>query len=220
MSLVSLFFTKIRRPPRYTLTDTLVPHTSLFRSSGACAGRARGRAPWQWWVLLSSPRSCLSFLPRLGPRRHAAQRRRQLAVEPGLHRRQGRVLQVALQQAPDARDVRQVAMLAVAPREPREDADDLGAALRAERGIGSGEGPAVDQRPHGVLVARQHLRHHRRRDVAARVLQQRDQIIADRTDDGVLERSEEHTSELQSLMRIWYAVFFLKTKRNTKPTVN
>src|SRR3546814_1498677 len=29
-------------------------------------------------------------------------------------------------------------------------------------------------------------------------------------------RSEEHTSELQSLMRIWYAVFCLKKKKNTK----
>src|SRR3546814_8329112 len=32
----------------------------------------------------------------------------------------------------------------------------------------------------------------------------------------VAERSEEHTSELQSLMRISYAVFCLKTKNNTK----
>src|SRR3546814_5170388 len=31
----------------------------------------------------------------------------------------------------------------------------------------------------------------------------------------VAERSEEHTSELQSLMRISYAVFCLKKKRNT-----
>src|SRR3546814_6922986 len=31
-------------------------------------------------------------------------------------------------------------------------------------------------------------------------------------------RSEEHTSELQSLMRISYAVFFLKKKNNTKTT--
>src|SRR3546814_5777601 len=30
-------------------------------------------------------------------------------------------------------------------------------------------------------------------------------------------RSEEHTSELQSLMRISYAVFCLKKKRNTQP---
>src|SRR3546814_3047029 len=33
----------------------------------------------------------------------------------------------------------------------------------------------------------------------------------------ILARSEEHTSELQSLMRISYAVFFLQKKNNTKP---
>src|SRR3546814_5432570 len=32
----------------------------------------------------------------------------------------------------------------------------------------------------------------------------------------LLSRSEEHTSELQSLMRISYAVFCLKNKNNTK----
>src|SRR3546814_2957289 len=32
---------------------------------------------------------------------------------------------------------------------------------------------------------------------------------------GTLSRSEEHTSELQSLMRISYAVFCLKKKKNT-----
>src|SRR3546814_1872562 len=35
-------------------------------------------------------------------------------------------------------------------------------------------------------------------------------------DDGELYRSEEHTSELPSLMRISYAVFCLKKKKNTK----
>src|SRR3546814_5497763 len=34
--------------------------------------------------------------------------------------------------------------------------------------------------------------------------------------EGVLARSEEHTSELQSLMRISYAVFGLKTQRKTQ----
>src|SRR3546814_1017268 len=34
---------------------------------------------------------------------------------------------------------------------------------------------------------------------------------------GLDERSEEHTSELQSLMRISYAVFCLKKKNKTKP---
>src|SRR3546814_3443545 len=33
---------------------------------------------------------------------------------------------------------------------------------------------------------------------------------------SIYERSEEHTSELQSLMRISYAVFCLKKKNNTK----
>src|SRR3546814_2529891 len=33
----------------------------------------------------------------------------------------------------------------------------------------------------------------------------------------VYERSEEHTSELQSLMRISYAVFCLKKKKKTRP---
>src|SRR3546814_2099117 len=33
-------------------------------------------------------------------------------------------------------------------------------------------------------------------------------------------RSEEHTSELQSLMRISYAVFCLKKKHNTRYTIN
>src|SRR3546814_7273892 len=35
-----------------------------------------------------------------------------------------------------------------------------------------------------------------------------------------LERSEEHTSELQSLMRISYAVFCLKKKKHKKPKHN
>src|SRR3546814_4055581 len=39
----------------------------------------------------------------------------------------------------------------------------------------------------------------------------RDQFLIDRSDRGF--RSEEHTSELQSLMRISYAVFCLKNKK-------
>src|SRR3546814_7858943 len=36
----------------------------------------------------------------------------------------------------------------------------------------------------------------------------------DHTIDAIIDRSEEHTSELQSLMRISYAVFCLKKKNN------
>src|SRR3546814_8804006 len=49
---------------------------------------------------------------------------------------------------------------------------------------------------------------------------QRIQALIDRLDrvttDQVIERSEEHTSELQSLMRISYAVFCLKKKKINK----
>src|SRR3546814_3089389 len=41
-----------------------------------------------------------------------------------------------------------------------------------------------------------------------------------KNDDLSIDRSEEHTSELQSLMRISYAVFCLKKKKNTKYTHN
>src|SRR3546814_5461942 len=59
--------------------------------------------------------------------------------------------------------------------------------------------PGAARRRHRLVEAGRHLepRHHRRRLGAG--------------------RSEEHTSELQSLMRISYAVFCLKKKKNTKP---
>src|SRR3546814_9818649 len=42
------------------------------------------------------------------------------------------------------------------------------------------------------------------------------QRLGDRREELVEQRSEEHTSELQSLMRISYAVFCLKKKNQTK----
>src|SRR3546814_2533754 len=43
-------------------------------------------------------------------------------------------------------------------------------------------------------------------------------LHADKAETGNLVRSEEHTSELQSLMRISYAVFCLKKKKTTRNT--
>src|SRR3546814_5475576 len=62
----------IRRPPRSTRTDTLVPYTTLFRSDAAAAHR-RARLP---------------ALPerRRGPRAGAPHRAQPLAAAPG-HRR-------------------------------------------------------------------------------------------------------------------------------------
>src|SRR3546814_5881086 len=42
----------------------------------------------------------------------------------------------------------------------------------------------------------------------------------DQADPAEPDRSEEHTSELQSLMRISYAVFCLKTKNKNNTTIN
>src|SRR3546814_4778226 len=56
-----------------------------------------------------------------------------------------------------------------------------------------------------------------RRDVGQLLGRQVVQVLVHRVAwmDLVLDRSEEHTSELQSLMRISYAVFCLKKKKHT-----
>src|SRR3546814_4391992 len=84
---------------------------------------------------------------------------------------------------------------------------------------------AADERP--VLLGRHFHLHEQQRigaEPGARHLRRsRVEIGAARHGDGVLarcgdpDRSEEHTSELQSLMRISYAVFCLK-KKKTAPT--
>src|SRR3546814_6594218 len=69
----------------------------------------------------------------------------------------------------------------------------------------------LQRRPLQRDPGRHPLVEHRRgaaRLIAARHLELRDHV-------GAI-RSEEHTSELQSLMRISYAVFCLKTKKNKK----
>src|SRR3546814_8245006 len=43
--------------------------------------------------------------------------------------------------------------------------------------------------------------------------------LIERNKRGFIDRSEEHTSELQSLMRISYAVFCLKQKKDLKSTI-
>src|SRR3546814_5255297 len=65
-----------------------------------------------------------------------------------------------------------------------------------------------------VVAGRIHGRHQRGRAIADR------HVVAhvERDDLARWRRSEEHTSELQSLMRISYAVFCLKKNTHKKPT--
>src|SRR3546814_8605510 len=65
------------------------------------------------------------------------------------------------------------------------------------------------ERPEGQLAA---ARADGRQQAARRVAHQQQDALRRR----LLERSEEHTSELQSLMRISYAVFCLKKKNRNK----
>src|SRR3546814_4756215 len=112
------FFVRIRRPPRLTLTDTLFPYTTLFRSGRGGGGRRSGGGV---------------------PRRAALAARR-------------------LVRGPHVRRVREAR-----EGEPRE--------------------PHPEPQHGGVHLP------------------------------GRGAKSEEHTSELQSLMRISYAVFCLKKKK-------
>src|SRR3546814_3005870 len=125
------FFCKERRPPRYTRTDTLFPHTTLVRSA-----------------LVAQQRDWVSERDR----RCAADRSFAELNDPAssVH-----------DQANDC--------MTIVYRERRQPLGDRAAAPITTRMIGE-----VDLRP--------------------------------------IARSEEHTSELQSLMRISYAVFCLKKK--------
>src|SRR3546814_3909069 len=108
----------IRRPPRSTRTDTLLPYTTLFRSGRGSSGTAPSRPSPRH---APDPRPAHAAVAQVGPRRERQQRQ---------------------QQPPQAQRQRQLAL-------------------------------------------------------------------------GQPVRSEEHTSELQSLMRISYAVFCLKKKKTT-----
>src|SRR3546814_1507225 len=88
--------------------------------------------------------------------------------------------------------------------------EQLRAAGRARRGAAQ---PVVDARETGgEIVERRHRVARGRIEIAAELAELRRGAL-----EGIGEprRSEEHTSELQSLMRISYAVFCLKKKKTT-----
>src|SRR3546814_8898223 len=69
-------------------------------------------------------------------------------------------------------------------------------------------GAVLVDAPSGAILARAHNRVERDADPTAHA-----ELLAIRA--AAADRSEEHTSELQSLMRISYAVFCLKKKTST-----
>src|SRR3546814_3183786 len=88
-----------------------------------------------------------------------------------------------------------VAIDGLRPRGQRRVAEDL---LLVDRG-------RIEQ----ILTLDRQFEPRRRRDAERRV-EEADRFLKHRQADAAVERSEEHTSELQSLMRISYAFFCLK----------
>src|SRR3546814_7962108 len=94
---------------------------------------------------------------------------------------------------------------------------------RVPRGIGAvglvGEEGQHDQRDHGISCGRMHVRLVQRLEPAVQLFAQRQYHHRRARRHHRHGRSEEHTSELQSLMRISYAVFCLKKKKNKDTTL-
>src|SRR3546814_6302111 len=96
--------------------------------------------------------------------------------------------------------------------------------------VGNGEEVAEALEPRLVRHVRGMCRHnelHRPRPISVQLRHERGRDTLELPDEDLLHlrmkvrlrRSEEHTSELQSLMRISYAVFCLKKKKTKRKTV-
>src|SRR3546814_5934071 len=103
--------------------------------------------------------------------------------------------------------------------------DDLAAAIRHAVPFGDDALRRALALPHIKAASQRHMRRREMPRTGAPERARR-RIVADERGQprahrlGRQMRSEEHTSELQSLMRISYAVFCLKKQQNTKPTTH
>src|SRR3546814_7784289 len=184
----------IRRPPRATRTDTLFPYTTLFRSIIAFRHHASGQCKSRLMIVRIGCHPLLQFA--------------QIADRPRFLRQ--------IQRRADASHRRGFYQIL---RQPC--IDDFGFSRFAkcnQRAKLSCLGLSISRRHIDYLTedaerplrlaARENFFTHRkeRRNLLRHALFRRlDRQL----------RSEEHTSELQSLMRISYAVFCLKKKKNT-----
>src|SRR3546814_4890657 len=171
----------IRRPPRSTRTDTLLPYTPLFRSGQPLRSEA-----------LVQRRGQIGRILQAGIRRQGFQRLFPAVAPPVQQARQAEIFA--------GRRLDQVDLVVA------QQADFLDAGLAEARGH---QVERLQRLPAAVDVVAEP--HHRdiggvvlQGDDAGNLLLQGPEVL------GV--RSEEHTSELESLMRISYAVFCLKKK--------
>src|SRR3546814_6410498 len=177
-----------RRPPRSTRTDTLFPYTTLFRSGGQ------------------------DLVVELGPDRAA---QGGIAEEVRCDRRQ---VAVALLAHRLRRFVEHEELVFGGGQHLEAHLGGLGdgAAQRAARADRFGGRRELADEEQGVLLERNlaaALRHHPHRRVGIGSVPAGIGHVVIKL---IVRRSEEHTSELQSLMRISYAVFCLKKKKNKK----
>src|SRR3546814_996901 len=202
-ALFLFFFLMFRPPPISTRTDTLFPYTTLFRSSlGLVCESGSGKGVT--WL------AALGLLPgraKVGGR--VRLRGADLLGRPvrELERVRGRHVAMIFQDPSSS--------LNPVLRIGRQ----IGEALKLHRGL-TGAGAETEARRLldrvGIANAAQRLRDYphelsggmnQRAMIAMALAGEPDLLIAD-------ERSEEHTSELQSLMRNSYAVFCLKKKKH------
>src|SRR3546814_690738 len=202
----------IRRPPRSTRTDTLFPYTTLFRShpdprrrraivrarrrGGGGRGAARGRgaraaaARTPLWIGPAGKRTRFAAAPRGFEHARLSDRARQ-----GRQGTAGAALRSCAGRArPLAAARRRRIALALSVGQGASVAGAIVPVAARSRGA-RGDRSAGDQPACAAPRLRDASARRRRRPARAAV------------------RSEEHTSELQSLMRISYAVFCLKKKK-------
>src|SRR3546814_5776731 len=206
--MLCFFFLRIRRPPRSTRTDTLFPYTTLFRSPGLQAGEEDRFEHVQQPV--HDVRRARS---RQGARAGHAQEHATAVAPPGGHvDKPMRILVIE--------DNQDIAANLGDYLEDRGHTVDFAAdgvtglhlavvhdfdAIVLDLNL-----PGMD----GLEVCRK-LRNDARKQTPVLMLTARDSL-----DNKLAGRSEEHTSELQSLMRISYAVFCLKKKKTQKERQN
>src|SRR3546814_98280 len=191
----------IRRPPRSTRTDTLFPYTTLFRSlrehplevalEDLAVGVTRQRfgdeadrdRHLECRQMAGDP--LLQFVLARGAARRQMDDRHGLLAQRAVGDTDQRAIGDRGVRVEDVLDLARIDVLATADDDILGAIDDEAETLVIDPRDIAGAHPAVDEGRGGG-----------RRVVPIAV-----------------HRSEEHTSELQSLMRISYAVFCLKTKK-------